>query len=107
MNSAPQPDDDDIQKYLERLSRVEGNTKADTANIYEQKYSGTKARWSIAVFVIGVWIFVVAAATFFLIFGGSYATVERVDQIMELIKVALLPVVTFVIGHYFGSKSDS
>ena len=54
--------------------------------------------WAYVVFLFG------AAAYFG--FGGNFSDPIRISNIFELIKTAFLPVVAFVIGHYFGSKSS-
>jgi hypothetical protein len=37
---------------------------------------------------------------------GSQGFHERVKEVFELLKIGAIPIVTFVIGHYFGSQSN-
>jgi hypothetical protein len=52
-----------------------------------------------------VWAFVIYAAAIglFIMFAPS---TDRFAPLLELLKTFFVPVVTFVIGHYFGSKSE-
>jgi hypothetical protein len=53
--------------------------------------------WSYAWFLLGTGAFI--------IFGGEQATTEHVQWLLDIGKTLFLPVVTFVIGFFFG-KSD-
>jgi hypothetical protein len=62
-------------------------------------------RWVIIVFLgyiasVGLYI-IIGSNT-----GDHAVTTEKTANLMEIAKILLLPVVTFVIGHYFGSKAD-
>jgi hypothetical protein len=50
---------------------------------------------------------VVAAAVLYLLFRGIWWGENVFDDISDLIKTAIVPIVTLVIGYYFGvAKSE-
>ena len=60
----------------------------------------------IALCIVGVYALVLLAIILFLIFGDNGGR-DAVADLFELTKIAVIPVVTFVIGFYFGSSSGS
>jgi hypothetical protein len=66
-----------------------------------------KDRSSIARWVILLYCCVVAAAVLYLLFRGIWWGENVFDDISDLIKTAIVPIVTLVIGYYFGvAKSE-
>lgn len=98
--------EEELEKRLEKLDELLVDTQEEKSKQFDPPLGSAQARWSIAKYVIWTWMGVVGATTAFLIVGSSYATPETTSNLFELIKIGLLPIVTFVIGHYFGSKSE-
>lgn len=69
-------------------------------------YSAPRVRASLTRNIVLVFLAYVLFAGLFIIFGGYAATASKIDALIEIAKTLLLPVVTLVIGHYFGSKPD-
>ena len=59
-------------------------------------------RWVVRLYAIAV------AMTFgYLIFRGIWFKEDTIMNISEIIKIAIIPILTLVIGYYFGSsKAD-
>ena len=57
--------------------------------------------WVIAIYVFSIFVWVLCLA-----YRGIYSNEDVFDSIAEIIKVAVVPVVTFVIGYCFGSSLE-
>jgi hypothetical protein len=53
--------------------------------------------WSFALYAGGVLVFIMLSKD---------TNSAKFNILIEILKTLLLPIVTFVIGHYFGSKSE-
>lgn len=62
-------------------------------------------RSRVTLVVIWGYVVLLAAIVLYLVFRAPPDT-EVASLLLELVKIAALPVVTFVIGHYFGSNSS-
>lgn len=78
----------------------EQTLKNDLAKL--QARSDSKNRELIVLCVIGTYAFVVCTTSTYLIFSSP----SSFQSLAELLKVAVVPIVTLVIGYYFGSKSE-
>ena len=54
--------------------------------------------WLFCMYIVGMALYVA--------FQCDVPSKDRITYLFEILKTAVLPVVTFVIGHYFGSKAD-
>lgn len=63
-------------------------------------------RSAIVVIVFAVYSGVIAAAVLFLLYRGYFFQDKVFDNFTEIIKIAVLPIVTLVIGYYFGTEKD-
>lgn len=66
----------------------------------------SRARDSLAFVVVVAYIAALCAVILFLGFKGLTGSVGVFDDMIEIIKVGFLPIVTLVIGFYFGTKSE-
>jgi hypothetical protein len=105
--------DDEIEKLSEELTRLSGADPAlDSAG---QNAVSALNQWrhhrdrSFIVHVV-VWLYVGATGSLilFLFLRGLFSSdANAFSNLSDLLKVAVLPVVTLVIGYYFGtSKSE-
>ncbi len=62
-----------------------------------------KARTFIVVSVVGIYVFSIALCLGYLAYRGSE---DAFDSMSEMIKVAIVPILTLVIGYYFGSAKS-
>jgi hypothetical protein len=59
-------------------------------------------RWVVRLYALAV-----AVTLGYLIFRGIWLKEDTIVNISEIIKIAILPILTLVIGYYFGSsKAD-
>jgi hypothetical protein len=60
-------------------------------------------RAGVARIILVGYMAVIGLATLYLLYRGVVLDEAVFPDLMELLKVAVIPIVTFVIGHYFGS----
>ena len=63
-------------------------------------------RSRIAKAIIYLYCGVISIYGFYLLYRGLICKVDVSDQFLELFKIGILPIVTLVIGFYFGSKQS-
>jgi hypothetical protein len=62
----------------------------------------------IVRWVVSLYAFSVAVSIGYLIYRGIWGKEDTIASISEIIKIAVIPILTLVIGYYFGSsKADS
>jgi hypothetical protein len=67
----------------------------------------TRDRAFIAKWIVSLYVASVAASIAYLIYRGVVGNEDSSDGISEIIKVAVVPILTLVMGYYFGTaKSD-
>jgi hypothetical protein len=54
--------------------------------------------------VMAAYLFAIVVCIIYLIIRGLYCREDTFDNIAEIIKIAVVPVVTFVIGYYFATE---
>jgi hypothetical protein len=96
---------EEIERAFEQISRAqEAQKKADP--LFTSRTAPAAVRSFVTRIVIWVWAAYVAGLAIFIALGGAIATGDKISTLFEILKIAILPVVTFAIGHYFGSKSE-
>jgi hypothetical protein len=72
------------------------------ANARAMSTSSLIVRWVVRLYALAV-----AVTLGYLIFRGIWLKEDTIVNISEIIKIAILPILTLVIGYYFGSsKAD-
>ena len=72
------------------------------ANARAMSTSSLIVRWVVRLYAIAV-----AMTLGYLIFRGIWFKEDTIMNISEIIKIAIIPILTLVIGYYFGSsKAD-
>jgi hypothetical protein len=61
-------------------------------------------RSNIVLVVFVVYSGVIAAAIVYLLYRGIYFKEPVFDSFTEVMKIAVIPIVTLVIGYYFGTE---
>jgi uncharacterized membrane protein YadS len=56
---------------------------------------------------MSIYVFAVVVAVVYAAWDGVRQDAQAFANITEIIKVAILPVVTLVIGYYFGTQKSS
>lgn len=81
--------------------------QAKTDSLIQMQTAQERGHVRSRVTLVVIWGYVVllAAIVLYLVFRAPDST-DVPNLLLELVKVAALPVVTFVIGHYFGSNSS-
>ena len=59
----------------------------------------------IAKLIVRLYVFVVSIALMYLVIVGWKFGSYVFPDVMELLKVAVIPIVTLALGYYFGTKS--
>ena len=99
-----------VDRYLVRISFVCGRVDNFTdalprglaANARAMSTSSLIVRWVVRLYAIAV-----AMTLGYLIFRGIWFKEDTIMNISEIIKIAIIPILTLVIGYYFGSsKAD-
>jgi hypothetical protein len=95
---------DDIKKALARVESAETVREKAEPDIVRSPTAPASARSLAMRLAIWVWALYIGAMSLFITLGGETATKEPIDLLLEVMKVGILPTVTFVIGHCFGSQ---
>jgi hypothetical protein len=96
---------DEVTSLLSEL-KLRERIEESLAPAYEREISPAAVRSHVTKLIVRSYIGFVCVSGLFIILGGTWATTDRINDLMEIMKTSFLPVVTFVIGHYFGSKSE-
>lgn len=99
-------DDDDTDKAFrelaEQLASQEKN-QGNFARLVKDPISAPAVRAYITKFVVGSYIIYLFGIGIYIVACGD---TSREALLMDIMKTLFLPIVTLMIGHYFGSKSD-
>ena len=96
---------DDIEEIDNLLKKAAaGEEKLDSKIGAIGKYRQDKDRSLIVQCVVTIYTLSIAAAILYLIYRGIYFAEDVSSGISEIIKVSILPILTLVIGYYFGTK---
>jgi hypothetical protein len=85
----------------EELAREQVNRLAP--KIEEQSFSPSAVRFQVTKWVVGTFLIYAAVVGLFIMNKGESA---QTTQLIDIMKTLLLPIVTLVIGFYFGSKAE-
>ena len=94
----------EVEAQLQRVNQFGPNFDAALRAASKQRQN--KDRSFIVYAVVGLYTFAVTVSIIYLIIYGLYAGKEIFPSLAEIIKVAILPILTLVIGYYFGTKSE-
>jgi hypothetical protein len=83
-----------FRQSTQRLTKVAPELK-------ERSLDG--ARYNIGRYIVFSYVLFLFCTGAFIMYRGA---AESVANLIDIMKTLFLPVVTFVIGHYYGSKSD-
>ena len=96
---------DDIEEINNLLKKAAaGEEKLDSKIGAIGKYRQDKDRSFIVQCVVTIYTLSIVAAILYLIYRGTYFAEDVSSGISEIIKVSILPILTLVIGYYFGTK---
>ena len=88
-----------LQQTKDSLLRI---SRGLAANATTLSTSAIIVRWVVRLYAISV-----AVSIGYLIFRGIWLKEDTITNISEIIKIAIIPILTLVIGYYFGSsKAD-
>ncbi|AMA55957.1 hypothetical protein [Bradyrhizobium sp. CCGE-LA001] len=94
---------DEIEAQLQRVNDFprDFNTAVRALEVQRQG----KDRSFIVYAVVGLYVASIALTVMYLVFFvGMYEGEPIFNDLSEVVKVAILPILTLVIGYYFGSK---
>jgi hypothetical protein len=95
-----------FKDVLDAIANAEAKAPAlDRAIQAHQDITSNAARWRLARYVFWLYVGVVGASAIYLLYRGVFTGQDTIPELMDLIKVAVLPVVTFVVGYYYGTSS--
>ena len=93
---------EEIQRRLESLDKLQQQSKP----LFDKRHTPAAVRSHVTHVVIWAYVLFLGCTGLAIIFGGSGLTPDKTHDLIEISKTLFLPVVTFVVGHYFGSKTD-
>lgn len=96
--SEPVPSIDDLRSRIASLKQAAPTTQ----DIIDRKLANDRSwvtRWVVGTFLL-VMIAVIAKSLF-------YGYDASLASVVDLIKTVLIPVVTLILGHYFGQSGKS
>lgn len=105
----------DLEKRLEEAQRAL-EARVDQAEIAVDRdlplqrrvpIPPSVVRYILGCVIIGVWATCVVGTALYLIFCSKASPQERITNLLELLKVAVLPIVIFVMGYYFATSKPS
>ena len=98
------PDEGEINQTEALLREADQSEEKLQANVNATNRARIgRDRSHIVWCVMGVYAFAIVLAVAYLFYRGIICNEPVFSDLSELIKVAILPVVTLVIGYYFGS----
>ncbi len=103
---------DDIDELQAELSQLQSKEDAIDSTAHETitklgLWRHSKDRSFIVRWIVFLYVFAIALCLIYLFVRGVYFREDEFSNISEIIKIAVLPVVTLAIGYYFAaSKSD-
>jgi hypothetical protein len=93
-----------IQEVQEREEKVEEGLKPIAPKLNKLPFpSPAEVRFHLTQWIVGAFIVYSAAVGIFIMWSEEK---EKFTILLEILKTLFLPLVTLVIGHYFGSKSE-
>ena len=98
----PETEIDTVEQAIERA--IASESTLDRAIWARYRLRVGKDRSIIVLIVFAVYSGVIAAAIAFLLYRGIYLSEPVFDSFSEVIKIAVIPIVTLVIGYYFGTE---
>lgn len=96
----------EFEKIQAELGRIDQfGPDFDTAVRVTAAHRQSKDRSLIVYGVVGLYVFSVGLSVLYLLYRGALYGEAVFADASELIKVAVLPVLTLVIGYYFATKA--
>jgi len=95
---------DEFEEVRRELAASEDRI-ADVQAEGEQRRN--RDRSFIVYTVVGLYAAAISLAVIYLLIRGWWSGSNVFDNLMEIVKVAILPILTLVIGYYFGTKDQS
>jgi hypothetical protein len=97
--------DNEFQQILDQIGTAKtGEKSLDQAMKHWTERKQRKDRSFIVVCVVGLYVFSIVVAILYLIGRALWCGEDHFRDVSELIKVAVIPVLTLVIGYYFGTS---
>lgn len=97
-------DIDDVSAKIRKATEDRADLER-TKQVYDDRRKSQDRSIIVAV-VIGVYALVVLGCVGFLIYDGIANHSNAFANISEVLKIGVVPVVTLVIGYYFGSAKS-
>ena len=97
---------DDLRAAQEAVAHTQSSEESVGRNLQNFDEVAKKDRSLIVKIVIGVYSGAIALFVFYFLYIGLFRFVDVSSGLADLIKVAVLPIVTLVIGYYFGSSRN-
>jgi hypothetical protein len=103
---------DDFEETVRRAaSQIEATAKAAEARLepFDEKLnrlplpSSAQVRFHLTQWIVWSFIFYAVVVGGFIMFSEEK---DKFTILLEILKTIFLPLVTLVIGHYFGSRSE-
>ena len=97
---------EELEEVRGRVADIERQRGALSRPFEEPIPYREQIRWRLTRVILFGYVIAVGAVIVYVILDGWRSGQSRFVELLDIIKVAMLPVVTFVIGYYFGSRSN-
>lgn len=96
---------DEFQQAQDQIGQAKtGEADVDQALKAHAERKLTEDRSFIVKWVVYLYVFSIALGLLYLTIQGLWFGEDRFRDLSELIKIAVVPVLTLVIGYYFGTS---
>jgi ABC-type dipeptide/oligopeptide/nickel transport system permease component len=97
----------DLERVIAQVDLVEKEQSKHAPTIDKPIQTAT-VRFVVTRWVVGSFLgYAIVAGIFIMNHVGNESAKPQIDQLMDIMKTLLLPIVTLVIGFYFGSKETN
>ena len=100
-------DDPTFAEVAEAITKGEGSRDdLDAVVRAHRAITGGPVRLYLALIIFGLYGIVVVGIAAYLLWLGICRGEPVIDNLFELIKIGVLPVVVFVLGYYYGAQKS-
>jgi hypothetical protein len=85
---------------------ADSENRLETAVRAAGRHRHNRDRSFIVYAVVCLYVGVIGLSILFLLYRGLWCGESVFENVLEVVKISILPVLTLVIGYYFGTKSE-
>ena len=98
-------DELDFKTVYDAIRKGEGSeVQLDQAVRAFGELTAGPVKWKLARLIVGLYVFVVGGIAIYLFYVGIKTDENIFGSLIDLVKIAILPIITFVLGYYYGAS---